>query len=87
MKGSVLLLYVSGAVLLLVGLIIFRKSGSFLKAFFTSALGGIGSLCAVSALSYFVPLSVGLNLYSLAFSLVFSVPGVVFLLLSKTFLF
>jgi hypothetical protein len=28
-----------------------------------------------------------MNLYSLAFSAVFSVPGVIFLLLSKTFIF
>lgn len=81
------MLYVAGAVLLLTSFIIFAKSGSFFKAFFTSVLGGVGSLCAVSALAYFVPLSVGLNWFSLAFSVLFSVPGVVFLLLSKTFLF
>ena len=81
------MLYVLGVLLLLLVVIIFKKSGSFIKAVITSALGGVGSLCAVSALSYFVPLSVGLNWFSLAFSVVFSVPGVVFLLLSKTFIF
>ena len=81
------MVYLTGIVLVLIMLIIFKKSGSFFRSLFTSALGGVGALCAVSAISYFVPLSVGLNLYSLAFSTVFSVPGVVFLLLSKTFIF
>lgn len=80
------MVYATGVVLLLIMLFVFKKSGGFFKAFFTSALGGVGALCAVSALSYFIPLSVGLNLYSLVFSVVFSVPGVVFLLLSKTFI-
>ncbi len=81
------MVYLTGIVLLLIMLIVFKKSGSFFRSFFTSALGGVGALCAVSAISYFIPLSVGLNLYSLAVSTVFSVPGVVFLLLSKTFIF
>ena len=83
----ILMLYVLGAVYLIVALFIFKKSGSFFKAFFTSAVGGVGALCAVSAVSLLVPLSVGLNWYSLAFSVFYSVPGVVFLLLSETFIF
>lgn len=81
------MLYVSGAFLLIASLIIFKKSGNFIKAFLTSALGGVGALCAVSALSFVVPVSVGFNWYSLAFSVFYSVPGVVFLLLSETFIF
>ncbi len=81
------MLYVLGAVYLIIALLIFKKSGSLFKAFFTSALGGVGALCAVSAVSLVVPLSVGLNWYSLAFSVFYSVPGVVFLLLSETFIF
>lgn len=81
------MLYALGAFLLICALFIFKKSGHFLKALFTSALGGVGALCAVSALSYFIPISVGFNWYSLAFSAFFSVPGVLFLLLSKTFIF
>lgn len=81
------MLYVCGAITVLVALFIFKKSGCFFKSFFTSALGGVGALCAVGTLSYFIPLTVGLNWYSLAFSALFSVPGVVFLLLSKTFVF
>lgn len=81
------MIYVIGAFLLLVGLMIFKNSGSFFKSVFTSALGGVGALCAVSAVSYFIPITVGLNWYSLAFSCVFSVPGVIYLLVSKTFLF
>lgn len=81
------MLYVCGAVTVIAALFIFKKSGCFFKSLFTGALGGVGALCAVSALSYFVPVTVGLNWYSLAFSALFSVPGVVFLLLSKTFVF
>ncbi len=81
------MLYVLGAVLLVIALLIFKKSGNFLKAFLTSAVGGVTALCAVSAVSLVVPVSVGLNWYSLAFSVFYSVPGVVFLLLSDTFVF
>ena len=81
------MLYVLGAFLLVIALFIFKKSGCFFKSFFTSALGGVGALCAVGAFSYFVRLSVGLNWFSFDFSVLFSVPGVVFLLLSKTFIF
>lgn len=81
------MIYVIGALLLFVSLIVFKSSGSFFKSFFSSAIGGVGALCAVSVLSYFVPLTVGLNWYSLAFSAVFSVPGVIFLLVSKAILF
>ena len=81
------MVYLVAGALCIVSLIVFKKSGNFMKSFFTSALGGATALCAVSALSYFVPLSVGFNWYSLIFSCLFSVPGVIFLLLSKTFLF
>lgn len=81
------MLYACGVITVLVALFIFKKSGCFLKSLFTSALGGVGALCAVGTLSYFIPLTVGLNWYSLVFSALFSVPGVVFLLLSKTFVF
>lgn len=81
------MLYVLGAFYLIIALFIFKKSGNFFKALITSALGGVGALCAVSAVSFVIPVSVGLNWYSLAFSAFYSVPGVVFLLLSKTFIF
>ena len=81
------MIYVTGAVLLCIMLFVYKKSGHFFKSMFSSIFGGVGALCAVSAVSYFIPLSVGMNLYSLAFSAVFSVPGVIFLLLSKTFIF
>ena len=79
--------YVLGAFLLVVALFILKKSGNFLKAFITIAVGGVSALCAVSAISFIIPVSVGLNWYSLAFSVFYSVPGVVFLLLSETFIF
>lgn len=79
------MIYFAGVLLLIASLVIFKSSGSFFKAFFTSALGGVGALCAVWAVSYFVPLSLGVNVFSLVFSVLFSVPGVVFLLLCKAF--
>lgn len=82
-----MMLYFIGAVLLIMVFLIFKKSGCFLKALFTSALGGVGALCAVWAANYFVPLSLGVNVFSLVFSALFSVPGVIFLLLCKTFIF
>lgn len=80
------MIYFTGVVALIIALIIFKASGSFFKAFFTSALGGIGALSAVWAVNYFIPLSLGVNLFSFVFSVLFSVPGVIFLLLCKTFL-
>ena len=74
-----------GISLLIIALVIFKASGNFLKAFFTSVLGGVGALCAVWAVNFFVPLSLGVNLFSLVISLLFSAPGVIFLLLCKTF--
>lgn len=81
------MIYFIGVVLLVVVLLIFKNSGCFFKAFFTSALGGVGALCAVWAVNYFIPLSLGVNAFSLIFSVLFSVPGVIFLLLCKTFVF
>ncbi len=81
------MIYFIGGCLLLIMLIVFKKSGCFFKSLFTSVLGGLGALCAVGAVSYFVPLTLGINLYSLIFGAVFSVPGVIFMLLTKTFLF
>lgn len=65
----------------------FVKSGSFFKSVFTSILGGVSALCAVKAVSLFLPLTLGINIYSLAFGAFFSVPGVIFMLLAQTFLF
>lgn len=81
------MIYFIGVIILIVVLMIFKSSGNFFKSFFTSALGGVGALCAVWAVNFFVPLSLGVNLFSLIFSILFSVPGVVFLLLCKTFIF
>lgn len=81
------MIYFIGVVLLVIVLFIFKKSGCFFKSFFTSVLGGVGALCAVWAMNFFVPLSLGVNIFSLVFSALFSVPGVIFLLLCKTFLF
>lgn len=81
------MIYFFGIVILVAMLVVFKKSGHFLKSVLTSVLGGVGALCAVSALSYLVPLTLGINAYSLVFGAVFSVPGVIFMLLAQTFLF
>jgi hypothetical protein len=81
------MIYFAGAFLLCLILLVFKKSGSFFKALFTSALGGVGALCAVGAVGYFLPLSIGINVYTIIFSSLFSVPGVILLLLGQTFLF
>lgn len=81
------MIYFAGAFLLCLMLFVFKKSGCFFKSLFTSALGGVGALCAVGAVGYFVPLSLGINVYTIIFSSLFSVPGVILLLLGQTFLF
>lgn len=72
-------------ILILISLLIFKTSKHFLKSLFTSALGGIGALCAVSVFSYFVPISLGINWLSLSLSAMFSVPGVILVLLLNAF--
>lgn len=74
-------LYIFLAVLAVFALLIFKLSRSFFKALFTSVLGGLGAVCAVSAISYFVPISLGINWLTLVISALFSVPGVIMLLL------
>ena len=81
------MIYFIGVVLLIIVLVIFKTSGNFFKSFITSALGGVGALCAVWAVNFFVPVSLGVNVFSLVFSMLISVPGVIFLLLCKTFVF
>lgn len=79
-------IYVIFGVLAVLAVLIFKKSGSFFKALLTSVLGGVGALCAVGAVSYFVPVSLGINFVSLGFAALFSVPGVILMLLVKTFM-
>jgi len=81
------MLYGICAVVVLIVLCVFKGSGKFLKAIFTSALGGVGALCAVNTLTYFVPLSISFNLFTIIFSALFSVPGVIALLVSDALLF
>lgn len=83
MNTAVALLTATAAIVML---FVFKKTGCFIKSFFTSIIGGVGSLCAVGALSYFIPLCVGINPFTLFFCSVFSVPGTILLLLLKAFL-
>ncbi len=81
------MLYAICAVVVLIVLCVFKGSGKFFKAVFTSALGGVGALCAINTLSYFIPLGIGFNIFTIAFSALFSVPGVIALLFSDALLF
>lgn len=74
-------LYVFVGLLTIIALVIFKISKSFFKALFTSALGGLGAICAVGAISYFVPITIGINWLTLIISALFSVPGVIMVLL------
>lgn len=75
------------AVSLIAALLILKRSGHIVRVFFLNALGGAGALCAVCAVSRFVELSVGLNLFTVLFSCMFSVPGVILLLLLNALVF
>ncbi len=77
--------YIFFVILALISLFIFKKSGSFFKALFSSLLGGVTSLCAVLVLGYFFPITLGVNTISLVVSALLSVPGVVMLLLLGCF--
>lgn len=81
------MLYVICAVVVLVVFVVFKCSGKPFKAVLTSAVGGVGALCAVNTLTYFIPLSINFNLFTIVFSALFSVPGVIALLISDAFLF
>ncbi len=78
-------IYIFFCVLILISLLIFKSSKCFFKALFTSVIGGVGAICAVSALSTFVPISICVNWLTLGISAFFSVPGVIMLLLINTF--
>ena len=79
-------LFVFCGIIFLVALIIFKVSKNFLKAMFVSLIGGFGAICAVSAISYFLPLSIGINWLTLFISGLFSVPGVILILLMNVFI-
>ncbi len=81
------MIYAFCVIVIVIVLVVYKGSGSFFKAMFTSVIGGVGALCAVNTLSYFIPLSVGFNLFTIAFSSLFSVPGVILLLISDVWLF
>ncbi len=78
-------LYIFVGFLIFIALVIFKISKSFFKALFTSALGGLGAICAVGAISYFFPISIGINWLTLLISALFSVPGVILVFLMNIF--
>ncbi|MBR2875771.1 MAG: pro-sigmaK processing inhibitor BofA family protein [Clostridia bacterium] len=78
-------IYIFAGFCLLAGLLVFKISKHFFKALAVSAFGGIGAVCAVCAISYFLPVSLSLNWLSLGLSAVFSVPGVILMLMLESF--
>ncbi len=80
------MIYAIGVIIACAVLFAFKKSGHFFRSVFTSIIGGVSSLLAVNVVGWFIPVSLGVNVYSLVFASFFSVPGVIFLLLAKSFL-
>ncbi|MBE6751619.1 MAG: hypothetical protein E7556_03725 [Ruminococcaceae bacterium] len=78
-------IYVFVGFLCFIALVVFKTTKNFFKALFTSVLGGLGAMCAVGAISYFVPISIGINWLTLLISALFSVPGVILVLLLNVF--
>ncbi len=78
-------IYVFVGFLCFIALVVFKITKNFFKALFTSILGGLGAICAVGAISYFVPISIGINWLTLLISALFSVPGVILVLLLNVF--
>lgn len=58
------------------------KSKHFLKSVFLTAFSGLGGLFAVHVLSWFTPLSLPVNLFTVAVSALSGIPGVIGLLLT-----
>ncbi|HZK21953.1 MAG TPA: pro-sigmaK processing inhibitor BofA family protein [Oscillospiraceae bacterium] len=74
-------LYIFLSFLFVLALIFAKKSGHFIKSLITSAIGGLGALCAVGVIGQFVTLSIGVNFLTVAIAFSLSVPGVIMLLL------
>ena len=74
-------LYIFLGVLVIIALFIFKISKKFFKSLFTSVLGGVGAICGVYTLSYFLPLTIGFNWLTVLIASLFSVPGVIMLLI------
>ncbi|MGN0487117.1 MAG: pro-sigmaK processing inhibitor BofA family protein [Acutalibacteraceae bacterium] len=64
-------------------LIFSAKSGHFLRCALLSVLSGVGALFAVNILSRFTGVCIPVNWISLPVSAVFSLPGVIALILSQ----
>ena len=59
-----------------------KKSKKFFTCVFLSAFSGLSGLFAVHVLSWFTPLTLPVNLFTSAVSLVAGIPGVIALLIS-----
>ena len=80
--------YIITLLIVLVAIALFnaKKSGHIGKSLFMSAVGGLTALCAVGVLGQFMPLSIGVNLFTVTVATTLSVPGVTMLLLVGTML-
>ncbi|MBQ7861050.1 MAG: pro-sigmaK processing inhibitor BofA family protein [Clostridia bacterium] len=58
------------------------KSKKFLKSVILSALSGLSGLFAVHVLSWFTPLTLPVNLFTVSVSAVSGIPGVIGLLIT-----
>ncbi len=71
-------------VFVIIALISAKKSGHAVKSLLMSVVGGLSALCAVGVLGQFIPLSVGVNIFTVTIAATLSVPGVTMLLLVGT---
>lgn len=63
-------------------LLVSYKSKRFFTSLFLTAFSGASSLLAVHVLSWFTPISLPVNLFTVIVSLISGIPGVVALLIS-----
>ena len=70
----------------LFALVCAKTSGHAVKSLILSVVGGLSALCAVGVLGQFLPLNIGVNVFTVTVAATLSVPGVTMLLLVGTFL-
>lgn len=67
-------------------LLAFKRSGHFFKAFFITAAQGIAALFAVVLIGEFIPVPLGINLFTLGAGALGGTPVIILLVLLNTVL-
>lgn len=82
MSSDLTLLFAALILSLIIILTVSYKSKCFFKSVFLTAFSGLGGLFAVHVISWFTPLSLPVNLFTVCVSSVGGLPGVIALLIS-----